>query len=1114
MQFKSMAVHGFKSFADKTVLEFPSGITAIVGPNGSGKSNIMDALRWVFGEQRASELRGGDMEDVIFAGSTSRRPAGFAQVGLTLSDISPETASKWGTLSELTVTRKIYRTGEREYFVNNRRCRLKDIRELFMDTGVGARSISIIEQERVTKIVNSSPEELRAFLEDTAGIVRYKERRRDAEARLKQTADNMARIKDILIMLEGDIERLKSQVALVERYKEMRNLRTELEKRIIAARYATHNKERTKHLKQAEEIKLKSASFVEEHSLLTNRETSILRHQEESRAVLKKLRNEHDALSAVLTSTGEELARLESERGSAKSMRAQTETDISAAKGRLESLDIRIEEAFTEREEVKVQAESFKKQLEELTGTLAEERERLSTLEKPLKETSSLFYSLTSRLTELNNKISLKEAENANNTGRKTRLEKELGELGAERKKAMSRVGELSAGISTAETALTSLKTEEEQAKTALAIKEKEFLSRQKELAELKTNQRLAKEQITFIEKERTAKSDTKEAESYLARAGGTLYRKLYEGNEGYILYNDLYIFDDDKKYAALAAAKEAVFSFRFVFKSDLPRLHESGPLVRLSDGLYHHGVLYKKAGRDDTGFVLLELEERLTALTAEHELLRTQVSEHEKLVSQVNEELQALKPDAERLLGEIRQLEIKLSTLKANFKNAEDETTRLARNITVVERELATLTQAEETAAGELLAMHSEHTVITEKRKIAEQERARLEEEKRQINMRSEKLLTEKNNVSHELARYSERAEALSRDYDRTTAEKTEAEQILVTLNDRLACLVDTESEHWLKGYEVCQTKRDDATKASLILTDRISKEEETRTEEESQLIEIRGQIDKVNASLREVDRSMGAADEKAEQAQEAMRELSALMQETVGENLEEVWETYAKAGDLKKLETEKAELDNEIDNLGPLNMAAGAEYDEKTALLDSQTKQMTDIEASMANLSELISEIDESTVKMFEETFIAVQKNFSEVFTRFFGEGSAELKLTNPADMLTTGVELRVSPPGKRVSNNNLLSGGEKALAALTLLFALFLQKPTPFCFLDEVDAPLDDENAGRFINMLKLLATQTQFVVITHKHKTMAAADSLYGITMQEGGVSTVLSVELNG
>jgi chromosome segregation protein len=219
MHFKSLAIHGFKSFADKTLLEFPSGITAIVGPNGSGKSNVMDALRWVLGEQRAGELRGNDMEDVIFAGSVSRRPAGFAQVTLTLSDISAELSAKWGTLSELAVTRKIYRTGEREYLINGRRCRLKDIRELLMDTGVGARSISIIEQERVTRIVNSSPVELRYFLEETAGIVRYKERRKDAEVRLKQTQENMLRIKDILSVIDEDMKRLSAQT----RTRAMRN---------------------------------------------------------------------------------------------------------------------------------------------------------------------------------------------------------------------------------------------------------------------------------------------------------------------------------------------------------------------------------------------------------------------------------------------------------------------------------------------------------------------------------------------------------------------------------------------------------------------------------------------------------------------------------------------------------------------------------------------------------------------------------------------------------------------------------------------------------------------------------------------------------------------------
>jgi chromosome segregation protein len=745
---------------------------------------------------------------------------------------------------------------------------------------------------------------------------------------------------------------------------------------------------------------------------------------------------------------------------------------------------------------------------------MSEKRRGIEELNGPLKAANSLYYSLTQILTELNNKISLKRAENVNNEARRERLEKEQADVAAQRKNALVRVGELSASISRTENSLKALKTEVEQKAAVLSVKEAELRSLQSKIAELSSSITISEKESALIKSEIDAKSTGgKAGHEFMRRFGGKLYKDEAPGIEGYIFYNDLFVFDDDKKYAVLMAAGEADFSFRFVFRADLPFLMEQGPLIRLSEGLYHCGGVYKKTGRDDAGFVLMELEARLVKLTESISAIRAALAAQKSAFDLASGEVSRLREEYGGFAPEIRQAEIRLETLKTSLTHGEDECRRLDRGADVVEKELTALLSSAAASVGELDTLEQKRTDTQGKRNTAERERADLEGRQRDYNELLDKDRRAKNTASEELARYTERAGALEREITRLQEEAALTDKNINELDKRLLELADKSSDVWKERRTAALAQKNEIAARSLIISDKITAAERMQGEKDAILTDLRKNIDEANSSLRELDRAVSLAESRLEAAGISMEELSVRMWEEYSEILSDVWMQYSASGrDLKRLNAEKTELEEEIAGLGPLNMAVDNEYEEKKARFESQKEQMADIERSAENLTELIKEIDESTVQLFADTFTAVQKNFSEVFTRFFGSGNADLILTNPSDMLTTGVELKVNPPGKKISNNNLLSGGEKALAALTLLFSLFLQKPTPFCFLDEVDAPLDDENAGRFISMLKLLSGDTQFIVITHKHKTMAAADSLYGITMQEGGVSSVLSVEL--
>ena len=1114
-------MQGFKSFIEKTIIDFPVGITAIVGPNGSGKSNIMDAMRWVFGEQRASELRGGEMDDIIFAGSEKRRPASFAEVALTIGDLPAEISGKWGTFSEITVTRKIYRNGEREYLINGKRCRLKDIRDIFYDTGLGTRSISIIEQERVTKIVNSTPEELRYFLEETAGVIRYKERKKDAEIRLKQAYDNLSRINDILSVMSAGLERLSAQTEQVKRYRELKSAKEEYEKALICVSYAKLFKDKEQYLKTVSAYRDEIAALVTENQSRIELEMSVQNKLDLSRGKLKEQRKVYDLTKETLTKAEGDIVRIDSNIGLAAKQEEQIAEDLKKSALRKDEISKRIEDIKTSLDDVKKVCDELSEKTQERLNSASEHKSMVESAQDELKRIKRKDVELIQQLTDCSNRLNLKNAEIISHKNSTVRLKREREELSQESSAFALRFERGKAELTALESALVELKKSAVLSFNALQERDQELndLQKQRSAKEVKLN--TIDSQINYLQNEINSKAaGGAQGREFIKRFGGELFTDAALDDDAFLLYGDIILFSDETRELLLNELSGADISLRFVFKSDTPALQNGSDILKVGECLYRQGVIYRKIGSDDPQMELMRLQQNLQNEQKVKETVFTEIKGNDERIAAVGAQVEALRNDYQKKSDSIKSSELNYSSMLTNVAHLEEQKQRMGRNIAVIEKEISFALDSAAFAEKEAEELRKRQVTLTEKQKELDAERSSFERKAEDLAGRLEKTRDEHAALSRELAKYSERKSALESESVRYKSEINEILSSIENLNERINKLAETRSGEWKQERETAVVRKSDASKQIILISDSIRVIESEQIEAEGSLAELRAALHGINNALHEIDKKLSDQLGKAEGVKAEMDELARRLFDCCGEDIDLVWQVYANKGvGARKLQDEINTVTAEIDALGPLNMAAEEEYETENRKYNEQNLQRRDIERSIESINDLISEIDDNSVQLFMETFKAVSGNFIAVFERFFGKGGsssgyAELRLTEPENLLTTGVELSLTPPGKKINNKNLLSGGEKALAALTLLFALFLQKPTPFCFLDEVDAPLDDANVARFIDMVHSLADSTQFVIITHKYQTMAAADSLYGVTMQEGGVSSMLSVELKG
>jgi chromosome segregation protein len=1176
MKIKRLEILGFKSFQDKVCLDFNQAITGVVGPNGCGKSNVVDAIRWVMGEQSAKNLRGKSMEDIIFNGTEFRKPLGMAEVSLSFSTDDGRVPAKYLNFSEIQVTRRLYRDGESDYLINKTPCRLLDVAELFMDTGIGARAYSIIEQGKIGMILHAKPEERRFLIEEAAGVTKFKARKVVALKKIESTKQNLLRIGDIVSEIKRQMNGLQRQAKKAERFREIRLELKEIELLIAAKGYDRVQQERhglEGEIRQLElsvqalaskldteeiSVEVKRIALAETERQLTAAQEEIFRWKAEMQSGENKL----DFQRRELANLERQGARFEEELQGLKDQ-------LAASQRELETLGIQrgsfLEEVAREEEAL----ENRDALLEEMTaaeaGVTRELEEARRTLFAALSEGAQAANQHTAaakRLTGLSERLAASARD-------RVLLGERLVEAGQKIEALKAELQQLQASKEQAEEEMTLAASREAQLKQAQEAGEKALQisrdqlsgnsSRLKSLQELEAqfagygqgvrNLLLAE---PFKDSAFTMLADALEVEEeyevpleavlgerlqYLlcqnpqSALDAVAHLKSSSGGRCSFVTTPPWLDQSNDALPdapALLAGVSVAESFSHLvapllagayLATDLPHAislaarHPRFTFVTREGDLVHAGGILNGGSPEPAQQGIIHKKREIKALTGEVEQLKEQVQELTAQRELRRREITEAEAERLELRQELHRLDIKILNTQKDLQSANAEFRRIEENSAV--RELEQEQLAEEQALVEKeLAQAEEKKNLADARKqtleaAVEALQARLQGSRFEIEEVRELVTSMKVRVaalrekSEGAQRASVRVQNLCNDL--TTRIASRSNELEGSGDDRtkLVAAIEEGSEA-LKGVVARQLASEQAL---LEVRDRYEAESAAVQEEEARLKAGRNEL----SALRD------QVSVKSLRLSEMVMKLKYLEDTLQEKHRMEIGAALAGYRDLEWDEVERgarqAELQKQIDEMGEVNLMAIDEFRQLEERYDFLSGQKQDLEESMNALQKAIQRINRTTRKRFLETFELVNAKFQQVFPRLFCGGQAELRLTDEEDLLSTGLEIVVQPPGKKLQSVSLLSGGEKALTAVALIFSIFMIKPSPFCLLDEVDAPLDDANIGRFNEMVREMSAGSQFIIITHNRATMAVTDTLYGVTMEEPGVSKLVSVRLN-
>jgi len=1176
MKIKRLEISGFKSFADKVVLDFQQGVTGVVGPNGCGKSNIVDAIRWCMGEQSAKHLRGKSMEDVIFAGSDNRRPLGVAEVSLVFSTEDGRAPARYLDYAEIQLTRRLYRDGDSDYLINKTPCRLLDITELFMDTGVGTRAYSIIEQGKIGQILHSRPEERRFLIEEAAGVTKFKSRKQLALKKIEATRQNLTRLADVLGEIRRQLSSLQRQAKKAEKFRELRDELREIELLFTAREYREAQEQRSRaerelaalndRIREVFSASTASESRVEQFRLgLLEAEKLLIIAQED----IYRIRSEFSAAESGLEFQRKELAGLEGRLTRLESEAGELEKRLKECAGQRELLELRRD---TSAVESAGRADDLQQAETDLAGQQQSEEELQRLLEGRRKE-------LFEALSESAQFKSRQETAGKRLAGVTERLERhgregvQLAErLALSQRRALELDAELRTATSGQEAGrieLARLRSLEDELKKRLPEQEKLWQSRRDELNRAVSRLHSLKELeaqfagyglgVKNLMKAADLRSGfsglladsvetAPELEAAVEAALADRLQCIVCSGAAHVLRSLAFLKEQNGGRVGLALPLDAAPLALPVVAGAVPlaeRVKVAGPCsglirqllgsVMLVDDIglaielarahptlsfvtrggdmaaqggivtggsteqMQKGIIHKKREIKDLESQAAALEQEVAGLGRERDDLRRQSQENAEGLKETG--------------AGLHQMELKLAGLRKDRQQAADEIARIDERLAVQTLEAETLTEEKEALETELRLAVERLTVTGSASQELERDVARL---KAELDSRREQLAAVRERVTLirvQVATLREQHEAhlrgisdlerqsqdlvrrMTSDRDDTqkgSAERLQLQTAISAGSERMETLLRQQMAAEVRLAEVRGAY--EATGGELAAA-------------ETQARQFRDESDTVRQSQAELNLRFSTLSMQAEHLEQGLLEKSRITMAEALTRLEAV------EFDEPVRRARQVELQRLLDEMGEVNLMAIDEYagmEERFSFLSAQKE---DLEESLRGLQQAIQRINRTTRQRFQETYDLVNAKFQEVFPRLFCGGRAELRLTNEEDLLETGIDIIVQPPGKKLQNVTLLSGGEKALTAVALIFSIFLIKPTPFCLLDEVDAPLDDANIGRFNEMVREMSEVSQFIIITHNKATMQVADTLYGITMEEPGASKVVSVRLH-
>ncbi len=1160
MRLSKIKLSGFKSFVDPTSVPLPSNLTGVVGPNGCGKSNIIDAVRWVMGESSAKHLRGDSMADVIFNGSTSRKPVGQASIELIFDNSDGTLTGEYAKFNEISIKRVVSRDGQSLYHLNGARCRRRDITDIFLGTGLGPRSYAIIEQGTISRLIEAKPEELRVFLEEAAGISKYKERRRETENRIRHTRDNLDRLNDLREELDKQLTHLQRQARTAERYKELKQ-----EERILKGQLQT--------------LRWKSIDVEarEREGIIREKETGLEAHiakQRSAEAEIERQREAHveateqfNTVQSEFYRIGADIARLEQTIQHAKERHQQQLQDLEQVerswneaqehqdsdRRKIDELNTAMAELEPQQRQMQEAAELSSARLQEAEEAMQDWQGRWESFNQSAAEPSQTAQVERARIQHLEQQVDqLKQ--------RLTRIDEEKANLSVERLE--EEIALLKEQI--AEEELHAAALQERNNAAAFQISEQREKNQQQlnELDQVRTQlQRQRGRHASLEALQQAALGKGKGAVTdWLAQQGLGEASRLAQGIEvdegwehalecvlgfnleavcvdgmdpvvgmlGSLQHGALALFDISVRQNAVAGDKGPTLldKVRSEWQLDslLAGVYVTDSLeqalamrARLSatesvitrDGIWlGQGWLRVARDADDRAGVI-HREQELKELGDELAQLEQQAEQLQQLTQDGRNRLAELESEREAIQGQLSEVnrqrgdhQSQLSGKQARLEQINSRRERLDSETADLQRHIAEAQEGMESARESLHQALSSMDELGQQREILTRQR----DEVRDVLEQARQQARGDREAAHELT--------LKLQTVRTELETTT--QALARMDTQLVQLAERREELKLALNQGDSPIEEKGQELEVML--------ETRMGVENRLNEARKAVGDIDHALRELESQRGSAEK---QTQGVRSELDGLrmgwqelkvrrqtLQEQVSEagfDVRQLLQELPDGAEVKGWENQVETVGQRIQRLGPINLAAIEEYEqqsERKTYLDAQNEDLTE---ALETLENAIRKIDRETRTRFKETFDLVNKGLQEKFPRLFGGGHAYLDLTGE-DLLDTGVTVMARPPGKRNSTIHLLSGGEKALTAVALVFAIFELNPSPFCMLDEVDAPLDEANVGRFCNLVREMSEQVQFIFITHNKTTMELANQLAGVTMHEPGVSRMVSVDV--
>ena len=1171
MYLKEIEIQGFKSFADKTKVVFDQGVTAVVGPNGSGKSNITESLRWALGESSVKSLRGGKMPDVIFAGTESRKPLNYASVVVTLDN---QDGFIKDAGQEIKVERHIYRTGDSEYKIDGKKVRLRDIHDLFLDTGLGRDSFSIISQGKVEEIFNSKPEERRAIFEEAAGVLKYKTRRKETESKLQQTQDNLDRLEDIIYELDNQIKPLEKQAATARKFIDLDSQRKGIYLDVLVAQIQANKTELDLTEEELNQVQELLTSYYQKRESLELENQSLKKQRQDLQAEMSKDQTSLMDLTALISDLERKLAlsKLETE---------QVALNQQEAQARLASLDEKRNALIQEKEEKEAN-------LSQLKANLAVNIKELNRLEADLvafsddpdqmiEQLRERFVAFLQEEADVSNHLTRIENDLENSRQQTQKQEEQLESLKEQLASAKSKASEQEADLKSAkekvQTLLADYQThakQEEEQKQAYQIQQNQLFDR---LDSLKNKQAKAQSLENILKNHSNFYAGVKSVLQEKNRLGGivgavsehlTFDVRYQTALEIALGASSQHIIVEDEQAATKAIdflkrnrAGRATFlpvttiKARSISSQNQDVIASSPGFLGMADELVtfdaKHEAIFKNLLATTAIFDTVEhardaarkVRYQVRMVTLDGTELRTGGSYAGGANRQNNSIF--IKPELEQLQKEIAQEENLLRQEEDNLKSVQEALTALSQTLETIKSQGE---QARIEEQGLYLAYQQTCQQVEELETLLELQEKELnnlrggdwQAEKEKCQERLSIIATEKQKLESEIEEIKSNKNAIQERYQ-NLQDKLSQERLLKTemigrkryevadierINKELENLNIEQNEI----ERLLQEKVDNLEKVDTELLTKQETEAKSQKEEIQQglirkqfeLDDIEGQLDDIASHLEQARQQNEEWIRKQTRAEATKEKITDRLRYLQGQLTEEYQISYTEAleqanplEDLAVAEQEVKDLEKSIRSLGPVNLDAIEQFDEVHERLEFLNSQRDDILSAKNLLLETITEMNDEVKERFKSTFEAIRESFKVTFKQMFGGGQADLILTE-GDLLTAGVEISVQPPGKKIQSLNLMSGGEKALSALALLFSIIRVKTIPFVILDEVEAALDEANVKRFGDYLNRFDKDSQFIVVTHRKGTMAAADSIYGVTMQESGISKIVSVKL--